>query len=136
MYYAEMALKETDGLEYWSLYYHSEEIPGTGEPAEAAPDSAADSEWLGTWMAETGESLEIYDVSETGLSLIFHKIIETGELRSYDYEMEFDDADQTIASEIGGPMDHGGWEYTFVLGDGIITVESRYPDQIFYRESY
>jgi len=136
VYYAEMALKETDGLEYWSLYYHSEEIPGAGEPAEAAPDSAADSEWLGTWMAETGESLEIYDVSETGLSLVFHKIIETGELRSYDYEMEFDDVDQTIASEIGGPMDHGGWEYTFVLGDGIITVESRYPDQIFYRESY
>ena len=134
VYYAEMALKERDGLKYWSLYYHSEIIPEQEDPAEAA-DISGDAAWLGTWTSDSGESLEIYGVSETGLSLIFNKFIENGEMGSYDYEMEFDNADNTVASEIGGPMDHGGWEYTFVLGDGYITVESRYPDQVFHRES-
>ena len=49
------------------------------------------------------------------------------------YEMEFDDDAKTIASEIGSPNDHGGWEYTFVLTNDYITVKSRYPDQIFYK---
>ena len=40
---------------------------------------------------------------------------------------------KTIASEIGSPNDHGGWEYTFVLTNDYITVKSRYPDQIFYK---
>ena len=31
-YYAEMALKETDGMEYWSLYRHTENIPELSEP--------------------------------------------------------------------------------------------------------
>lgn len=31
-YYAEMELKKTDGLEYWSLYRHTENIPALPEP--------------------------------------------------------------------------------------------------------
>ena len=91
------------------------------------------SPWLGTWTAENGASLSIHSVTENGLSLVFHKQSESGSWMDIDYEMEFDNADGTIASEIGGAQDHGGWEYTFILNDGFITVKSRYPDQIFYK---
>ena len=134
VYYAEMALKETDGKEYWSIYYHSEHIPDAEGPAQTAPEVSANSPWLGLWTSTSGESLDIYDVSDTGLSLTFHKFSEIGNPMDVAYEMEFDNAEKTIASEIGGPDDHGGWEYTFVLGDGTITVQSRYPDQVFTRE--
>ena len=91
------------------------------------------SPWLGTWTAENGASLSIQSVTESGISLVFHKQSESGSWMDIDYEMEFDNADGTIASEIGGAQDHGGWEYTFILNDGFITVKSRYPDQIFYK---
>ena len=99
-----------------------------------APSSADTSEWLGTWRASTGESLEIDEILENGLRLTFHKFVESGSLHSVDYVMEFDNAERTIASEVGGAEDHGGWEYTFVLHDDRITVKSRYPDQEFYKQ--
>ena len=101
---------------------------------EGAPNDASDSGWLGTWENAGGESLEITEVFDTGLTLIFHKLTQQGEKIGVDYQMEFDNADKTVASEIGGAEDHGGWEYTFTLGDGFITVSSRYPDQIYYKK--
>ena len=67
------------------------------------------------------------------MSLIYNKYSEQGNMMNVNYEMEFDDDAKTIASEIGSPNDHGGWEYTFVLTNDYITVKSRYPDQIFYK---
>lgn len=96
------------------------------------PEKDAAAEWLGEWTADSGESLDIYSVNNAGMELRFTKYIETGELNTYEYYMEFDDPEKKTASEIGGPADHGGWEYTFCLEDGYITVKSRYPDLIFY----
>ena len=101
-------------------------IPGSGRTV-----SGAGSGWLGTWEDGTGESLEIYAVAETGLSLVYHHYVEDGSFMHTDYQMEFDNAEKTVASEIGGAENYG-WEYTLILNDGFITVESRYPDQIFY----
>lgn len=98
------------------------------------PVYSGDSEWYGMWKASDGESLYIYSVSDTGLSLVFNKYSEAGNYMNEDYEMEFDTPDKTIASEIGGKEDHGGWEYYFILDDGFITVKSRYPDKAFYKE--
>ena len=97
-------------------------------------DSVSDSVWIGTWTASTGESLEITSVSSNGVSLVFNKLSEQGNMMNVDYEMEFDNSEKTIASEIGSKEDHGGWKYTFVLKDGYIIVKSRYPDQIFYKK--
>ena len=96
-------------------------------------DEQSNSAWLGTWTASSGESLEIKSVTKTGMSLIYNKYSEQGNMMNVNYEMEFDDDAKTIASEIGSPNDHGGWEYTFVLTNDYITVKSRYPDQIFYK---
>lgn len=90
--------------------------------------------WLGTWTADNGESLKIKKVTNKGISLVFSKRSEQGNMMSVDYKMEFDNSKKSIVSEIGDATDHGGWEYSFVLGDGYITVKSRYPDQIFYKK--
>ena len=88
---------------------------------------------LGTWTVSTGENLEIYDVSEGGLMLRFNKLSESGSKISIVYPLEFDDSSKTVASEFENSHDYG-WEYTFILDDGYITVKSRYPDQLFYKE--
>ncbi len=122
-YYAELEYKDIDGQSYWSMYRNSKDIP---PEAKASADG-----WLGRWYADTGEYLDIRSVSDTGISMVFHIIIENGEFMDSPYELEFDNGARTVASEMGGPEDHGSWEYTFILGDGYITVQSRYPDQVF-----
>lgn len=116
--------------------YHewAEKVLAEAYPAPDAETEQTDSSWIGTWKASSGESLEITSQTDQGLKLIFHKLSEQGNMMDVNYEMEFDNDDKTIASEIGGPEDHGNWEYTFVLGDGVITVKSRYPDQLYYKE--
>ena len=47
--------------------------------------------------------------------------------------MEFDNADKTVASEKGSIDDNGGWEYTFYMGDGAITVTWQQSSQIYTR---
>lgn len=91
------------------------------------------SDWLGTWTASTGESLEIYDVSEDGLILRFNKLSESGSKMSIVYSLEFDNDIKTIASELENSHDYN-WEYTFILDNGCITVSSRYSDRLFYKE--
>ena len=100
------------------------------------PDyNSAKNTWLGTWRSSSSDSrLEITDISDAGLTLVFHKTSEAGNPMDVDYQLEFDNPEKTVASEIGGAEDHGGWEYTFVLGEGVITVRSRYPDELFYKE--
>lgn len=94
---------------------------------------ATPSDWLGTWTASTGENLEIYDVSDGGLMLRFNKYSETGSKISIVYPLEFDNDYKTVASEFESNRDDN-WEYTFILGEGYITVTSRYPDQVFYKD--
>lgn len=125
-YQAEVELKNIDGQDYWSLYRNA---PAAQEEGE---NGASLDEWLGVWYADTGEYLDIQAVSDTGLSLMYHHIVEIGFMDT-DYEMEFDDAAKTIASEIGDREAVVGWEYTLVLGDGTITVQSRYPDQTYIK---
>ena len=91
------------------------------------------SKWLGKWVADSGESLDIYSVSELGLNVKFNHYLEDGSYISSDIEMVFDNPEKTIASEIDGSHLYG-WEYTLVLNDEAITMQTRYPDQVYYRE--
>lgn len=92
------------------------------------------SDWVGTWKADTGESLDITGASDSTLTLVFNKLSEQGNMMHVDYKMEFDNNKKTVASEIGDPKGHGGWEYTFILEGNCITVKSRYPDQYYFKE--
>lgn len=118
----------------WENKVLSEAYTPIESEAQNGKEPIGTSVWIGTWKASTGESLEITSVSDSGLFLVFNKLSEQGNMMNVDYEMEFDDPEKTIASEIGGKEDHGGWEYTFIVDDGYITVKSRYPDQLFYKD--
>ena len=117
-----------DWVEYNGTWYH---LNGSGVCDKTYKPASVEDRWLGTWVADTGETFTIYSVSDSGLKLTWTKILEQG-WGTYDYELEFDNAEKTVASEIREPGQLL-WEYTFTLGDGYITVESRYPDRIYYK---
>jgi len=81
---------------------------------------------------DTEEHFKIYNLTDTGFLVEFYHF-EEGLLEKFDYEMEFDNADKTVASEKGSIDDNGGWEYTFYMGDGAITVTWQQNSQIYTR---
>ena len=109
------------------------ETKATAEQTETRLDP--ETAWLGRWDADdTDEHFEIYEVTDTGLKVRYNHYTE-GSIELFDYDMEFENDDHTEVSEIGDAADKGGWEYAFILGDGIITVKSQFPDQIFRKTS-
>ena len=96
-----------------------EEDQATEAPAtvtEAPVTESGKETWEGKWKSsDTEEYMEIYEVSETGLKVHFYHE-EEGDIALFDYEMEFDDEEKTVASQPGDADANGGWEYTFVLG--------------------
>lgn len=56
---------------------------------------------------------------------------ENGSELNTSYEMLFEDAGKTVASE-PGDIAQTGWKYTLELHDGYLTLKSRYPDKFFY----
>lgn len=89
--------------------------------------------WEGYWQAtDTEEHFEITEVSDTGLKVVFYHY-EEGLIEQFKYDMEFDDPQKTVASEIGSANDHGGWEYTFNFKGGSVVVQSKFPDQTYVR---
>ena len=81
---------------------------------------------------DTEEHFKIYNLTDTGFMVEFYHF-EEGLLEKFDYEMEFDNADKTVASEKGSIDDNGGWEYTFYMGDGAITVTWQQSSQVYTR---
>lgn len=101
-------------------------------PNENTIIETVSSKWLGKWIADSGESMDIYSVTDQGIVFKFNHYIEDGSLISSDIKMVFDNAEKTVASEIDGSHMYG-WEYALVLNDETITMKSRYPDQKYYR---
>lgn len=81
---------------------------------------------------DTEEHFKIYNLTDTGFLVEFYHF-EEGLLEKFDYEMEFDNTDKTVASEKGSIDDNGGWEYTFYMGDGAITVTWQQSSQVYTR---
>ena len=104
-------------------------------PNENTINETISSKWLGKWIADSGESMDIYSVTDQGIVFKFDHYIEDGSFISSDIEMVFDNAEKTVASEIDGSHMYG-WEYALVLNDETITMKSRYPDRIYYRAEF
>ena len=113
-----------------------EEEQTTEAPAVITETEVNESEketWEGKWEdPETGEHMEIYELSAAGFKVHFYHERE-GNIELYEYDMEFDNAEQTIASQTGDADSNGGWEYTFILGSGQMTVKDKHSDHIYYR---
>ena len=78
--------------------------------------------WEGSYQSsDTEEHFTIYDVTDKGFKVEFYHY-EEGLLEKFDYDMEYDNEDRTLASQIGSADDNGGWEYCFAFGGPRITV--------------
>lgn len=110
----------------------------TSAPSEASETTAESVHydtpaWEGYWeAADTEENFEISEVTDTGFKVLYYHF-EEGQIEQFKYDMEFDNPEKTIASEIGLASDHGGWEYAFNFQGDSITVQSKFPDQVFLR---
>ena len=93
-------------------------------------------EWLGTFMSDSGETLEIYDRREDCILLVYRGYTASGEdmFTSY-YTLYFDSDDQLSAAESDEVLAAAGWRYRLLLQGDTIIMESRYPDKLFYRQS-
>lgn len=94
--------------------------------------SDASSGWLGTWSNGSGESFEITSVTDDRVKVIHHHLNEQGD-RQLDtpYSMVYTDSSKRSVTE---DSDGASWVYTLTLYDDYLLVQSRYPDQKFYKE--
>ena len=119
---------------------------GSKEPEQSKEESATvttavvteakqNQGWEGNYQAyDTEEHFKIYDVTEKGFKVEFYHF-EEGLLEKFDYEMEFDNEEKTMASEAGSADDNGGWEYRFAFGGDNITVSWQENIQVYRRAS-
>lgn len=98
---------------------------------QTEPSHGLDGEYKAT---DTEEYFKIYDLTDSGFKVEFYHF-EEGLLEKFDYEMEFDNAEKTIASEKGSVDDNGGWEYTFAISGDTIKVTWQQNEQLYKRAS-
>ena len=105
---------------------------GVHQPAGSEPmGTEVRDDWLGSWKSAAGNILEITEVTGTGIRLIHHHTGEQGGMLHTEYFMPFENEQQTVAAE-DVDVANTGWRYSLILGDGFITLKSRYPDELFY----
>ena len=145
-----LIFQSDDGLFTGSMYLYSDMISLYVEPVDdfagyfdrhefiyVRQEGTNPDEWLGTWVsgAGDGESITVTEVSENGIALVYHGLTASGE--SYfdtEYTLTFADPDKTIAAEDEFVVMQSGWRRVFILQDGYVTMQSRYPDQYFYKQ--
>ena len=105
------------------------------EPAAVVTEAQSKQGWEGNYQSsDTEEHFKIYDVTDTGFKVEFYHF-EEGLIEKFDYDMEFDNAEKTVASEKGTTEDNGGWEYIFAFGGDTITVNWQGNAQLYKRVS-
>ena len=105
------------------------------EPVVTVTETQAAQGWEGSYeAADSEEHFKIYDVTDTGFKVEFYHY-EEGIIERFDYEMEYDNAEKTMASEIGNADDNGGWEYKFAFGGDSITVSWQSNVMLYKRVS-
>ena len=105
------------------------------EPTAVVTEAQKNQGWEGSYQtSDTEEHFTIYDVTDTGFKVEFYHL-EEGLIEKFDYEMEFDNAEKTVASEKGTTEDNGGWEYIFAFGGDTITVNWQGNAQLYKRVS-
>lgn len=95
---------------------------------------ASDTAWLGAWISEDGETLEIEEQRENCILLRYTGYTASGESTfiSY-YTLYFEDAGRLIAAEDKSVEQAAGWCYRLQLDGDTIIMHSRYPDKLFQR---
>lgn len=105
------------------------------EAAETTLDDVyyAPPAWEGYWKAtDSDENFEISGVTDDGFKMVYFHY-EEGTIEQFNYDIEFDNPEKTIASEIGSANDHGGWEYTFNFQGDTILVQFKTQEQVYTR---
>ena len=106
----------------------AESIETTKDDVYHAPPA-----WEGYWQAEdTEENFEISGVTDEGFKMVFFHY-EEGTIEQFQYDLEYDNSEKTIASEIGSANDHGGWEYTFNFQGDTVLVQFKGLEQVYKR---
>ncbi len=99
---------------------------GVSAPAEYA--------WLGTWVSEAGESLEITAVSDNGVTMYFnHMDAQPYEVFNTRQTLAYLGGDRLSIAEDASVQQMAGWRYAYYLEGDHIRETSRYPDCIYYR---
>ena len=100
--------------------------------SDTAAQQINTSGWSGTWENDSGETIEITSVTDSGISLIYNHLNEKGDRWLHStMEMKYTDSSH---SKITENNDLGTWKYSMTLYDEYILVESRYPDMMFYKK--
>ena len=112
----------------------SKEEPSV-QPDVTVTETEAAKGWEGNYQsADSDEHFTIYDVTDKGFKVEFYHY-EEDLIERFDYEMEYDNAEKTMASEIGNADDKGGWEYRFAFGGDSITVSWQEKVMLYQRVS-
>ena len=105
------------------------------QPVVTVTETEAARGWEGEYQAnDTEEHFRIYDLTDTGFKVEFYHF-EEGLLEKFEYDMEFDNDEKTMASEKGSADDNGGWEYRFAFNGDSITVSWQENVQVYMRAS-
>ena len=105
------------------------------QPVVTVTETEAARGWEGEYHAnDTEEHFRIYDLTDTGFKVEFYHF-EEGLLEKFEYDMEFDNDEKTMASEKGSADDNGGWEYRFAFNGDSITVSWQENVQVYMRAS-
>ncbi|MBQ6321336.1 MAG: hypothetical protein IJI24_00550 [Lachnospiraceae bacterium] len=91
--------------------------------------------WIGTWLSDDGDRLEITGEDDSGITLVYYKTDASGGALATQYVLPYLDETRQSAAEDDSVIANGGWRYVFYLDGDAITVESRYPDKVFWRVS-
>ena len=112
----------------------TKEEPQT-QPDVTVTETQVSQGWEGSYeAADSEEHFRIYDVTDNGFKVEFYHY-EEDRIERFDYEFEYDNAEKTMASEIGSADDKGGWEYRFAFGGDSITVSWQSNVMLYKRVS-
>ena len=108
----------------------------SGEPEPfAEPEGADPQAWVGTWLCDNGEIIQVTEATEDYVKLIYSTMDAAGgSMHHTNYTLSYTDGTKTVVAEDEAVIEQSGYRLVFTLGDDFITLSSRYPDKTFYRD--
>ena len=108
----------------------------TGGSSQSAENSSAPDGWLGTWITDGGTTVEVTQVTDAAVYLIYQGIYadDSGTYKT-PYVLPYLNQEKTIAAEPQEILDKANWRYEFELRGDTMIMRSRYPDRTYYRVS-
>ena len=121
-----------------SIFRYTPDSSSTAEASEglfAEPEGADVRAWVGTWVANDGEIIEVTEATEDYVKLTYSGYDASGSnMYRTDYTLSYTDETKNVCAEDESVIASSGYRLVFTLSDGVITLSSRYPDKDFYRQ--